>query len=390
MLPGMTRETVETYQEDSINLLDLLVRLVSKWRTFLVTCLISVVVGAFMVYRIKPLYEANVSILPSTPSEDATSLSALFSGRHSNDVYVALLRSRAVLDNVIHRLDLQKVYNTSSLGIARGTLAQKTKVLSGADPFIVVVVRDADAALATRIANAYLEALDEQQIAMASSSSGLRRAFFAKQLQQEKDALANAEEDLRKTQESLGIVQVQQQTSIGISAIADIRAQITAAQVRLSSLLLSETEQNPEVRAVRTQIAQLQAQERTLSAGKAGDTFGAAMPAGRMPAANLAYARKEREVQYHTALFNSLAHDLENARLSEAAAGQTFQVVDRAVEPEFRAWPDRKMLMLLTLAVSLLLGFVAVFIHLLVDKIGSDPENRRYLREMRSQFQIRR
>ena len=381
---------MQAYEEDSINLLDLLVRFIAKWRTFLITSLISVLIGAVMVYRIEPMYEANVSILPSAAAEEANSFSALFTGRHSGDIYVGLLHSRAVVDNVIRRMDLHKIYQTPSQDVTRGMLWQSTKILVGADSILVLVVRDKDAGTAMRIANSYLDALEDQQIAMSGSQSSQRRQFFARQLQGEKDALANAEEDLVRTQRSLGIVQVQQQTQLGISAIADIRAQITSSQVRLASLLLSETEQNPEVRTLRTQIAQLEAQERALSAGKAEGPMGAAMPAGRMPEANLEYMRKEREVQYHTALFNSLAHELENARMSEAAAGQSFQVVDRAVEPEFRAWPDRHLLLLLTYGISLFLGLFAVALEMVAEKILRDPENRSQLSALRKQFQLGR
>jgi tyrosine-protein kinase Etk/Wzc len=381
---------MQGYEEDSINLLDILVRLLAKWRTFLVTALISVVIGVVMIYRIQPLYESNVSILPSAAAEEANSLSAIFTGRHSGDIYVGLLHSRAVVDDVIRRMDLRKVYGTGGQDATRGKLWQNTRIGVGGDSILVLVVRDADAALATKIANSYLDALEDQQVSMATSASRQRRQFYATQLQQEKDALLNAEEDLRRTQESLGIVQIGQQTSIGISAIADMRAQITASQVRLASLLLSETEQNPEVRTLRTQIAQLEAQERSLSAGRTGGPVGAAMPAGRMPAANLEYQRKDREVQYHTALFNSLSHELENARMSEAAAGQTFQVVDRAVIPEFRVWPNRRMLLLLTYAVSLFLGLLAVALEILVERILRDPENRNQLNALRKQFHLGR
>lgn len=378
-----------TYQEDSINLLDLLVRFVAKWRTFAVGFLVTLLVGVFVTYRIKPLYEANISILPSQSAQETNSLSTLFSGRRSGDVYVGLLRSRAVLDDVIRRMDLRRIYGMQSQDIARGMLFQGTKIVAGTDSIIFVQVRDASSATAMHIANAYVDALEDQQVAMAASQSGLRRQFYSKQLQQEKDALALAEEDLRKTQESLGIVQVQQQTQIGLSAIADIRAQITTLQVHLASLLMSETEQNPEVLTLRRQIGQLQAQEHSLEAGTSNRAAGAAMPAGRMPEANLEYIRKEREVRYHDALFNSLAHELENARLSEAASAESFQVVDRAVEPEFKAWPPRRMLLLLSLGIGLFVGLVAVALHLLVEKIVRDPANRPELNALRRQLHLR-
>ena len=208
---GGVRDAMARYDEQSINLLDVVVLFVARWRTFLITCGISLVVGMVSIYRIQPLYEANVSILPSSAAEDNNSLSALFTGRHSGDIYVGLLRSRAVVDDVIRRLDLRRVYGTNSQDATRGLLQSKTRIIVGGDSILVLVERDKDAALATRTANAFLDALEDQQIAMATSQSQQRRRFFAKQLEQEKDALANAEDDLRRTQEALGIVQVQQQ-----------------------------------------------------------------------------------------------------------------------------------------------------------------------------------
>ncbi len=386
---ALDREAMSTYEEDSINLLDLLVRFLAKWRTLLVSFALVMLIGIVMIYRIPPLYESNVSFVPTQTTQESTSLSALFGQRRSGDLYVGLIQSRAVRDNVIRRLDLHKVYQTDSQDMARNRLTQSTKIVVGADSIISVVVRDASSAMATRIANSYLDALEDQQDAMASSQSGQRRSFYAKQLQLEKDALTAAEEDLRKTQESLGIVQVEQQTQLGISAIAEIRAQITNAQVRLASLLLSATEQNPEVQALRSQIAQLQTGEHRLEAGASGKSPGAAMPTGRMPAANLEYVRKQREVEYHNTLFRSLAHELESARISEAEGGGTFQVVDRAVEPEFRAWPPRKMLLLVTFGASLLISFFVVLGHLLVERILGDPANQTQIAALRKQLQLR-
>ena len=377
------------YEEDSINLLDLLVRFIAKWRTLVLTTLVCLAIGVVLIYRIPPEFEANVSILPSQATEEANTLTSLFTGRHSGDIYVDLFRSRAVLDNVIRRMDLHKVYGTPSQDAARVMLVQSTKIYVGGDSMVTVVVRNVSSNMAMRIANAYIEALQDQQISMAVSQSTQRRLFYAKQLQEEKDALANAEEELLKTQAALGIVQVQQQTQIGISAIADLRAQVTAAQVRLASLLLSETEQNPEVKGVRTQIAQLEAQEHALEAGSASASPGVSMPAARMPAGNLEYVRKEREVQYHTALFNALSHDVESTRLSEAAAGMTFQVVDRAVEPEFRAYPARRTLLMLAVGMSLFLGLLTAAVQLLVEKMLRDPENRVQLNLLRKQFHLR-
>ena len=133
-------------------------------------------------------------------------------------------------------------------------------------------------------------------------------------------------------------------------------AQITTLQVQLAALLEGSTEQNPEVQRLRSEIGQLQAQERQMESGSGGGAAGAASPAGRMPKVNLEYERKLREVKYHEALVTSLANHFETLRMSQGTSNSTFEVIDAAIVPEAPTWPPRRMFLLLLAGASLLLG----------------------------------
>ena len=219
---------------------------------------------------------------------------------------------------------------------------------------------------------------------MVLQQSSRTTSFFQKQLDLERDELTAAETVLAKTQKETGIIS-ESQTSNTLTAIQSTRDQITTLESQRSVLLLSETEQNPQVQRLTQQIAVLRGKEAQLE-GNGGSQMGVATPAGHAPEANLEILRAQRTVKYHEVLVNSLANQFETARLNEAFARSAFQVVDNAVAPERKAWPPRKPFFVISLVFSALFGMVAVTTKLLIGRLLRDPEHRDKLRQLRRAF----
>ena len=369
--------------EETVDLLGLMATFVREWRLGLICGVLVFLAGVSLTYMTTPLYEASATILPQQSRGDSNNLSALFSGKGPGDIFVGLLGSRAVADGVIDRADLLAIYKTRSRERARSRLGAVSKISSGLkDTLIKVTVRDINAQQASRIANAYVDSLQAVQEAMALSESTLQREFFEKQLQRERDELAKAELALKGQQESSGIVQAEAQTQLGLSAIAGKQAQITALQVQLAALLEGSTDQNPQVKVLRSEIGQLEAQQRRME-GAASGNVGASPGTGRMPEVNLEYARRYRDVKYHETLLNALSNQYQNARLIEASSETLFEVVDRAVVPEQKSWPPRMLFVLLSVAFGVVAGVGAIAVKLLGRRLRSDPRNQDHLRSMR-------
>lgn len=383
---GVAREA-----DGGIDLLRIAALFAANWRTGLAVAVVTFLVGVVVIVRIAPQYEATTAILPTEQSGGGggSSLSALFTGMRPTNNFASLLVSRTLRDDVVRRADLLRYFHTTSAEAARNRLLGMVKIVSGET--VTIVVRDKDAVMAARIANAYVAALQSLQESMTTSQEDVERRFFEGQLQREKDALAAAEGDLERTQVGSGVVQMDTQTQIGLSAIAATRAQITTLQVQLAALLQGSTEQNPEVQRLRSQIGQLQAQERGMETGGGGaGGVGAAPAAGRMPKVNLEYARKLREVRYHETLVNSLANHFEQLRMSAGTASSTFEVMDTAIVPEFPTWPPRRLFLLAAAAAATLLGVVAVALQLLAMRVLADPVQRTHLSTIRHNVRWRR
>ena len=382
---------VTSEDDQTVDLMELLVRFLAEWRTGLLVAVLVTAAGIAKTYSLKSQYVAVATILPQGGGASPLGgLAGLFSSRATGDVYYGLLGSRTVANNIIDRLNLMKVFGTRSRETAQRILAGASSFSPGAGGILVIGVRNTDAQLATDIANAYTEALGEQEDRMNYAEAARQQRFFETQLNTEREALAQAETALKQEQQKSGIIALDTQTQIGLSTIAATRSQIQGLQVQLATLLQSETDQNPQVQTLRTQISALQGKEHALEASSGIGGVGAAPAAGRIPQLNLDIAHRERDVRFHDARVSSLSSAYEAARLSQQQSSPQYEVVDRAVVPEERSWPPRGQYLALAVAAGILAGLFAILLKLLIDRLRRSPEQVAHLRAIRHNFSLRR
>ena len=373
----------ETADAGGIDLLALAVAFISQWRLALSVAVIVAILGIAYVLHLKPQYIATATILPQEGRSSETLASALFNVRGPGTLYIGLMRSRSVQDLVIDRANLLQIYHLVDRETARAMLTGISTFSETGDGLLTVSVRDGDANRAALIANAYLDALQGLNEDMGLQQSTRTRAFFETQLTQERGQLAEAEERYRQMQKRTGLVQPEAQISSGINTIQTIRQQIQNLQVQRAAKLRSETEQNPEVMQLDAQIAQLSEQERAQENAGSGSPVGAAPSAQQALSQSLDLQRAQRDVSYYTALVSSLGNEYETARLNEIAARSAFQVVDRAIPPESKAWPPRKPYFAISLAFAFLMAIFAVVIRLLIQRIKAHAKTRSHLQALR-------
>ncbi len=354
--------------EVTISLIALVRRVAAGKRLLLLCTLAGFLLGLGMALLAHPWYQAEAVFLPPEKpdlSSGSSATAALLMSQDSTDTYLGLLGSRSVADDVIDRTGLMKVFHAKFKVDARVALAAISKFTVNKNQLISVQVKSGDPALAASIANAYLEALYRLNGQMVSSSSSHREGFFEGQITEQKEALAKAETDLKTTEEQIGIVSPEGEAQAGLSATAQLQAQIGAAQTRLAGLRAGATEQNPEVVEARTQLGELQAQLSRMQASSGARRPGGGLASTReLPGLSLEYARKLRELKLRESVFNSLTQQYEKARLAAIDPGPQLQIVDRAIAPERKAGPSRRLFV----ALGLVLGFLGGLGYLLLSR----------------------
>ena len=378
---------VEPDAEEGIDLMELAILLMRGKRTILRFMLIAVGLTAIVVCLImKPMYTAQAVFLPpqSAPGSGMSQLAsqlgslgamgALSGIKSSGEVYVGILGSQTIADTLIKRFDLQKIYKTKRLSDTEKVLKGRSKFVTGKDTLITINVEDHDPKRAANLANAYLDVLHDQNGRLALTDSAQRRLFFQQQLEREKNALEDAEVELKKTQEQTGLIVPSGQTLAEIQASSEIRAQITSRQVELAALKQSATDQNPSVVRLQTEIAGLEQQQQKLQNGTGLRQPGSMQLAtAKVPELALEYVRKQREVKYHETLFELIAKQYESARLDEARDAPLIQVVDSALVPDKKSGPPRLLLMIASCILGAFAGAGWVIVRTALEKLYAQP-----------------
>ena len=365
----------------------LLVLLEARKRIALATVVASLL-GVGLSLLVQPTFSATALILPpQAPQSSAAallgqlgSLSGLGGGaggllKTSADTYAGILRSRTIADRIIRKFGLQSVYHAGKMEDARRALKNHAEFEVAKDGLIEIRVEDRDPRRASDIANAFVDELYATNAELAVSEASQRRVFFDQQLADEKSALTAAESDLKATQERTGLIQLGGQAELIIRSIADVEAQISSRQVQLQAMRTFATDQNPEMAVVEQEIAALRQQLAKLQDDQQRQAPGETqMPAGRVPAEGLEYARKLREVKYHETLVDLLARQYEAARIDEARSAPVIQVIDRAVPPDKKSGPHRFLITLSFGIIGFCLGCLWAFVRQSVVRMRQVPE----------------
>jgi tyrosine-protein kinase Etk/Wzc len=364
-------------EETEIDLSELGRILVKNRKTVFLFALIPAILTALVMLAIKPSYTAEADFLPPNPTSSGTSLAssailgqlggagaALSGFKDPTLVYIGILGSRTIADDLIRQFDLAHVYKTKKLSQTEKALKAHSKFVSGKNTITTISVVDHDPQRAADLANAYLAELHRQNDRLALTEAGQRRLFFQQQLEREKNSLADAEVELTRSQEKTGLIQPRDQAELQMETIARTQAEIASREVQLSALNQGATEQNPEVIRVQSEIAGLKLQlNRLENSSDHGGAGNIQVPTSKVPELTLIYLRKARDVKYHEELYQLLLRQYASAELDESRSAPLLQVVDYAVVPDTKSWPPRLLMTLLGLVLGAVVGVVWVLVR---------------------------
>lgn len=384
---------LEVLPEGEASLLDVLILLAERKRFILLVTFgiaaLTAVVSMFLPVR----YTGESSVLPPQQfSNGAGMLSQLAGGgsgggalaafagstlgvKNQNDMYLAMFKSRTVEDAMIKRFDLMKAYRVDRLSDARKIFEKRSTAIAGLkDGVIRVTVDGPTAGQAAAMTNAYVEEFQKLASNVATTEAGQRRVFFDRQLEEAKNNLSQAEQDLKRSELTSGMVQPDSQSRAMIESAATIQGQIAAKEVQLQGMSSFATDNNPDVVVVKRQLDELRAQlaRFTGSASSDSDFF---VPKGKVPEAVLGYVRNLREVKYRETIFEALATQYQLAKLDEAKQGTVFQVIDVAVPPDRRSFPHRTILVIVFTLLGFLIACFIVWVRAAYETLHRDPDD---------------
>jgi uncharacterized protein involved in exopolysaccharide biosynthesis len=297
--------------------------------------------GSFLV---KPTFTSTTVLLPpqqqqSMAASALSSLGALASlagggggVRSPMDQYVAFLQGTTVSDRIIERFKLDEVYDEELRSYTRRELQKNVRISGGKrDGLITIEVDDNSPERSREMAAAYVEEFRRIIAEIAVTEAQQRRMFFETHLNQTKRKLVDAQASLQQSGVSGDALKAEPKAVA--EGYAKLKAEHTAAMVRLQAMLANLTPNAPEVQQQQSALAALKAQldkiESSLnkSGGSGSD-----------------YINRFREYKYQETLFELFSRQYELARVDESREGGLVQVVDKAQLPDRKSRPKRALI----------------------------------------------
>lgn len=324
--------------------------------------------GVGLTFVLPQTFTATTVIMPppqQTPSGAAlqsinaiANLAGNVSGRASLvDQYVSLVQSTTVTTTLVERFKLQEIYDVDRLSDAVNRLRKKTRVVAGKrDGLVTIEVDDESPQRAAEMANAYVVELRRLTSRLAVTDAQIRRAFFEQQLAENQKKFLEAQRLLQASGVGEGMIRAEPRAAL--DAYARLKAEASAAEVRLQSLRISMTETSPEVERAKSQLIAIQAQIQRIEKVN-------------LSAADGEYANRYRDFKFREMMFELLLRQYETARLDESREGPPVQVVDEARPPDRRSSPVRRFFAVASFGAGLVLVLGVLVGQVLWRNFGS-------------------
>ncbi len=266
-------------------------------------------------------YESTVQIMP--PDESSSGLAALaipaltktpalagmagdlLGTKSTGAVFIKILDSRTVQDDLINRFDLRKHYSRRYWEDARLRLSSNTTIsIDKKSGVITLTVRDRDPELAKKLAGAYVDELNTVVAKVSTSAARRERIFIEQRLAEETRGLEESELRFSQFASTNMTLDVPEQTRVTVQAAARLQGELAKINsgVAVPGAVQDPTSPYPSVKS--------------------------------LPVLGVKWADLYRNQKIHETVVDLLTQQYELVRIQEAKEIPTVKVLDSASDPE--------------------------------------------------------
>lgn len=279
------------------------------------------------------------------------------SSRFQTDMALTVLRSATILDGVLLR-SVSAQTSATSVQISsaqRDELAGATRLSTTREGVVIIAVLDKDRDRAARLANGYIEALDQYVVEFTSNAAKRRAVLLDQQLLAARAALMLAESAFADSQSQTGIFKSDGSVSSQMNNLADLRQRLAVRESQLSAMSVYATPDNPGYARVLAEVEGLRRQLVAIT----GATPAKSNRADGVGERDLVFQRAKRDARRLEEVVESLNKQLAQAQFDQLGPASGLQVIERARVPD-RAEGPRRTFITLSAGLFALLCMVAI------------------------------
>jgi uncharacterized protein involved in exopolysaccharide biosynthesis len=304
--------------------------------------------------------------------------SDLLGVKSSGALFVGILGSETVQDELIGEFHLKQVYHDSKIEDARKDLSQHTDVSEDRKSGIITIaVTDHDAKRAAAMAQSYVDELDRLVAQVSTSSARRERVFLEGRLQSVKTDLDSAAKNFSIFASKNIAIDIPEQGKAMVEAAAGLQGELIAAQSELSGLRTIYSDGNVRVRTVEARVDELNKKLNEIGGAEVDNTKPdkSLYPSIRkLPLLGVTYADLYRQTKIQETVYELLTQQYELAKVEEAKEIPTVKVLDAAIVPTKKTFPPRMVIVLLGMMLGTTMATIWVFGKTRWDAVdASDP-----------------
>jgi uncharacterized protein involved in exopolysaccharide biosynthesis len=363
--------------------------IIRRSRYILINVLVVTLLAAAITFILPRYYRSTTTILPpisqgtmggfgdlsfAQVAQAVASFSLPVMATQS-DLYASMLRSETVLKAVVDSLDLQDFYGFGTPWAAVNQLRERISISVESDGIITVEAAARAPELAANIANLLVAELNRLNVQLMTEHSRQYVDFYEKRLAQTDQQLQQALDRLKSFQEDHMAISIELQSAALIENLAAQKANLTTAEIELELLKNTLGPGHPRLVAKRAEVSEIREKLREIETGTVGspDTVLSAMdiPLKQIPDLSLRFSILTRDVKTQELIYETLARQLELARIEAEKTTSTVNVLDPA-RPATGPFKPRRLL--IVVAALILSFFGSVFLVIAYDNYLRQPD----------------
>jgi uncharacterized protein involved in exopolysaccharide biosynthesis len=394
------QQTQQGKDEVKFDLLDLFIVMAKRKRLIIGITVGSALLMAVISVALSPIYLAETKILSPQVNSSMTAqllnqigaasglLGVAPGVKSPNELYIGLLKSRPVLDRIIDRFDLMRLYDVKFREDARRSLLKNIKARNDLKSGIITIgIEDKDPKRSADMANALIEELRVMNKGLSVTEAAQRRLFFEEQLKEAKDSLSKAEDAMKGFQEKTGAVKIDAQADAIIGGISQLMAQIAAKDVQVRVMRTYSTPQNPDILRAEEELKGMRDQLSKLESKSEGTSV--MVPTGNMPSTGTQYVRLMRDLKFNETLYELLFGQFQAAKIDEARDAAVIQVIEKAVPPEKRSRPKRSLMVILATISGFFVSIALAFFMEYMEGVSGNPDSMEKVAKLKRTMSFR-
>jgi capsule polysaccharide export protein KpsE/RkpR len=311
-------------------------------------------------------------------------------------VFIGVLNSRSVADQLVRRFELKQVYHARQDQDARANLADRTVVSEDHKSQIITIsVEDKDPRRAAALAAAYVDELNRLLVEVNTSSAHRERVFIEERLRVVRPELDMAAQQLSDFSTRNSTLDPKEQGKAMVGAVVTLQGELIANETALRGLQQIYSDNNVRIRSLQARIGELHHQLQELRGRGAepapgrgdgadrGDRADSSYPSFRqLPALGVTYADLYREVKLREVVFETLTQQYEMAKIAEAKEIPSVKVLDPANLPEKKSGPHCLLITVLGALLSLAVGTLFVIGRAAWAQVDPDDPRKKFAAEV--------